>query len=68
CYYAEGQQADPSIIPCFEGSTVSSCCKIGSTCLANNACFDATTGDTYLYGCTDSTYKDSKCPAKCGFD
>ncbi|OCK78846.1 hypothetical protein K432DRAFT_301106 [Lepidopterella palustris CBS 459.81] len=68
CYYDVGKLAGPEIIPCFEGGSVSPCCKIGSTCLYDNSCYDATTGVTYQYGCTDSTYKDSNCPQKCDLD
>jgi len=38
------------------------------TCIADNACFDPGTGNTYLYGYTRSTYVDIKCPVKCGYD
>ena len=38
------------------------------TCMAANACFDPGTGNIYLYGYTKSTYTDSKCPVKCGYD
>ena len=58
----------PAIILCFERNTISSCYKIGSTCMADNACFDPGAGNTYLYGCMDSTYTDSKYPVKCGYN
>lgn len=37
-------------------------------CLSDNACWNMETGNTYLYGCTDETYKHYTCPKKCGFN
>ncbi|OCK82412.1 hypothetical protein K432DRAFT_263570, partial [Lepidopterella palustris CBS 459.81] len=68
CYYDVGKPAGPDIVPCFEGGTVSPCCKIGSNCLTDNSCWDRGTGVTYQYGCTDITYQDNACPSKCGLD
>ncbi|KAF2494333.1 hypothetical protein BU16DRAFT_619463 [Lophium mytilinum] len=68
CYYDVGKLASEEIIPCFEGSPISSCCMKASNCLADNACWDPASGATYQYGCTDSAYEDERCPWKCGFD
>ena len=36
--------------------------------MAANACFNLGTGNIYLYSYTKSTYTNSKCPVKCGYD
>ncbi|KAF2265732.1 hypothetical protein CC78DRAFT_172962 [Lojkania enalia] len=71
CYYDAGRLAPNYILPCYMegfGLPAYSCCKQGSNCLKQGACWDAITKVTYQYGCTDSTYQDDKCPKKCGLD
>jgi hypothetical protein len=70
CYYDANKPAADDILPCYP-STFSShytCCKAGDKCLEDKACYDLDTGNTYQYGCTDSTFTDPHCPQKCELD
>lgn len=70
CYYDIDTLASDDLLPCY-GSTISqhySCCRAGDKCLENNACYDVDTGVTYLYGCTDPTFRDPHCSSKCNLD
>lgn len=71
CYTEAGVLAPDYIVPCWPSQKAQqySCCKIGDKCLDHSACYNAQTGVTYQYGCTDSAYRDPNiCPTKCGLD
>ncbi|KAI1270274.1 hypothetical protein F5Y18DRAFT_9044 [Xylariaceae sp. FL1019] len=69
CYYGEGAVADSRYLPCGNAalSGPQSCCFEGDFCLAEGACYDNTTAVTYIAGCTDATYFDTKCAHKPGY-
>ncbi|KAI0156851.1 hypothetical protein GGR57DRAFT_511201 [Xylariaceae sp. FL1272] len=69
CYYGEGEVADSRYLPCgnIALSGPQSCCFEGDFCLAEGACYDNTTAVTYIAGCTDPTYFDTKCAHKPGY-
>ena len=70
CYYDVDKLASDSVIPCYPSTFSShySCCHVGDKCLEENACHNVELGVTYLYGCTDPSFKDSHCPQKCKLD
>ncbi|CRK18675.1 hypothetical protein BN1723_013792, partial [Verticillium longisporum] len=69
CYYAPGQEAIDSMIPCGNDAFGRvSCCQQGDMCLTSNACYNQQFGVTYLAGCSDPTYEHRSCPDKGAFD
>jgi hypothetical protein len=72
CYTAAGKELDSSFIPCGNDAFGrQTCCGVGDNCLADNACFGIHGSGygsflTYMAGCTDPDYKDTKCPDKKG--
>ncbi|KAK2604226.1 hypothetical protein N8I77_007173 [Diaporthe amygdali] len=69
CYYGGGQVSDPRYIPCGNAqlSGIQHCCFEGSYCLDSYACYDTSSGVTYLAGCTDPTFLDEQCAQKPGY-
>lgn len=71
CYFEAGYVGPQSLLPCLSANEtqngVSWCCLAGHYCV-NQACYDASSGVTYQYGCNDPTYKDKNCPVKGGLD
>ncbi|KIW99713.1 uncharacterized protein Z518_11126 [Rhinocladiella mackenziei CBS 650.93] len=68
CYYANGEEAPSRYIPCGnEALGHKPCCESLDMCLSSNACYNGQYGVTYLAGCTDPDYLDSKCPDKGDF-
>jgi hypothetical protein len=66
CYISAGVAAASFVVPCGTGTVA--CCQLGDICLGDSACYNAATGVTYLYGCSDSSYTNAVCPWKCGPD
>ncbi|KAI0127843.1 hypothetical protein BJ170DRAFT_683670 [Xylariales sp. AK1849] len=67
CYWASGEKANRSFIPCGNVALDQNwqCCGLGDVCLSSGACYDASFGAIYLAGCTDSSYGDTTvCPHK----
>ncbi|KAH8649850.1 hypothetical protein BX600DRAFT_517084 [Xylariales sp. PMI_506] len=68
CYYTENSLARADLIPCGNIALGNwPCCFAGDVCLDfedANACYDATTGNTYLAGCTDIGFNSRACPWK----
>lgn len=69
CYVGPGLEyrAPSYVVPCVEDGE-SACCMLGDTCLSGSVCWNYDVGNLYQYGCTDSTYSDSSCPYKCGWN
>ncbi|EXJ82156.1 hypothetical protein A1O1_08225 [Capronia coronata CBS 617.96] len=68
CYYANGEEAPSRFIPCGnEALGHKACCESLDMCLSSNACYNGQYGVTYLAGCTDPSYEDSRCPDKGDF-
>lgn len=67
CYVGPNEEyrGKEDLVPCSTDGD-SACCLRGDICLSGNACWDAQTGNTYQYGCTDSDYRSEVCPYKCG--
>ncbi|KAK4665311.1 hypothetical protein QC763_400835 [Podospora pseudopauciseta] len=65
CYYTEDTPTKGDFIPCGnEALQVWPCCHTGSFCLSlgeANACWDKTSGNTYVAGCTDPSFTDPNC-------
>ncbi|KAF1919793.1 hypothetical protein BDU57DRAFT_153240 [Ampelomyces quisqualis] len=68
CYYDANALAADDFLPCYTTTTSTHypCCRAGDKCLENNACYDADSGVTYQFGCTDATFSSASCPRKCG--
>lgn len=69
CFHAPKKRAAPNFIPC--GNWVFGhipCCQAGDVCLADNACYNAQHGTTYLAGCTEADYDDPSCPDKKSYE
>ncbi|KAK4205492.1 hypothetical protein QBC40DRAFT_260756 [Triangularia verruculosa] len=65
CYSTEDTPTKGDFIPCGnEAIQVWPCCHTGSFCLSlgeANACWDKTSGNTYIAGCTDPSFTDPNC-------
>lgn len=65
CFYAENTETNGRFVPCGNNAIqVWPCCQLGSVCLSlgdANACWDPTTGNTYVAGCTDPSFASPNC-------
>jgi hypothetical protein len=70
CYFAPNSLAPDTFLPCYSSTHPShyACCRAGDKCLENSACYSPSTGVTYQYGCTDSTFNAPQCAQKCHLD
>lgn len=64
CFYPDGRYA-VALSACNKQSPVTQCCRQGDVCLTNGLCFSPGLNLVLRRGCTDKTWRSTKCPDIC---